>query len=111
MQKIIKMNDYNELKIKLEIIKEELQDRLNRVRDSKRKPHDKDWSEQATERENDDVVDALGESIINELEQVNNALSRIDKNEYSKCVSCGEEISEERLFALPYTSVCINCAS
>ena len=105
------MNDYNELKNKLEVKKKELQDRLNRIRESKRKPHDKDWSEQATERENDDVVDALGESIMIELEQIDNALFRIEKNEYNICAGCGEEISEERLFALPYTSVCLNCAS
>ena len=105
------MNDYNELKIKLEAKKEELQDRLNRIRQSKRKPHDKDWSEQATERENDDVVDALGESIMIELEQIDNALVRIDKDEYNICASCGDDIADERLHALPYTSVCINCAS
>ena len=105
------MNNYNELKVKLEIKKDELQDRLKRIRESKRKPHDKDWSEQATERENDDVVDALGENILVELEQIDNALSRIGNKEYNVCASCGENISEERLFALPYTSVCINCAS
>lgn len=105
------MNEYNDLKDKLEIKKHELKDRLSRIRESKRKPHDKDWQEQATERENDDVVDALGESIMIELEQIDNALNRIDKNEYNVCASCGDDISEERLFALPYTSVCINCAS
>ena len=104
------MNSYNELKVKLELKKEELGDRLKRIRESKRKPHDKDWSEQATERENDDVVDALGENILIELEQIDNALQRIENNEYNICASCGDEISEERLFALPYTSVCIDCA-
>ena len=105
------MNDYNELKVKLEVKKDELEDRLKRIRASKRKPHDKDWSEQATERENDDVVDALGENIMIELEQISNALIRIDKDEYNICASCGNDISEERLFALPYTSVCIDCAT
>jgi len=105
------MKDYDELKTKLEMKRDELEDRLRRIRESKRKPHDKDWSEQATERENDDVVDALGENILVELEQISNALIRIDKNEYNICASCGNDISDERLFALPYTSVCIGCAS
>ena len=104
------MKGFKEIKLKLEIKREELQDRLKRIRESKRKPHDKDWSEQATERENDDVVDALGESILVELEQIDNALTRIDNNEYNICASCGENISEERLIALPYASVCISCA-
>ena len=104
------MNDYSELKTGLELKKKELEDRLRRIRQSKRKPHDKDWGEQATERENDDVVDTLGENILRELDQIDNALKRIETEEYNKCSVCGEDISDERLFALPYTSVCINCA-
>lgn len=104
------MNDYSELRKNLELKKKELEDRLRRIRQSKRKPHDKDWEEQATERENDDVVDTLGENILRELDQIDTALKRIETEEYNMCAVCGEEISDERLFALPYTSVCINCA-
>jgi len=105
------MKNLQKIKTELEIKEEELEDRLKRIRESKRKPHDKDWQEQATERENDDVVDTLGENILKELEQIDNAITRIQNNEYNMCVSCGEEIPEERLLALPYTSVCIECAT
>ncbi len=104
------MNNYDDLKIKLEVKKEELRDRLNRIRQSKRKEHDKDWAEQASERENDDVVDILGENIMKELEQIDNSLKRMERNEYNICASCGEDINDDRLFALPYTSLCIKCA-
>lgn len=104
------MNNYHDLKIKLEVKREELQDRLNRITKSKRKEHDKDWAEQASERENDDVVDMLGENIIKELNQIDNSLKRMDKNKYNLCSSCGKFISDERLLAIPYTSVCIKCA-
>ncbi len=104
------MNNYNNLRIKLEVKKEELNERLSRIRKSKRKEHDKDWAEQATERENDDVVDILGENIIKELDQIENSLKRMEQNEYSICASCGQSINDERLFALPYTSLCIKCA-
>lgn len=104
------MNNYDDLKIKLELKRDELQDRLNRIRQSKRKEHDKDWAEQASERENDDVVDTLGENIIKELEQIESSLKRMFKNEYNICASCQDIIREERLFALPYTSLCIKCA-
>jgi len=90
------MKNLQKIKTELEIKEEEL---------------DKDWQEQATERENDDVVDTLGENILKELEQIDNAITRIQNNEYNMCVSCGEEIPEERLLALPYTSVCIECAT
>ena len=104
------MNNYDELRIKLEIKRDELQDRLDRVLVSKRKEHDRDLEEQATERENDEVVDMLGENIIEELRQINNSLLRMDNNEYNVCSNCKENIPDERLFALPYTSLCINCA-
>lgn len=105
------MKGYNGLKKKLEIKKEELGERLKRIRESKRKSHDKDWQEQATERENDEVVDILGENILIELEQIENSLKRMEKNEYGSCSSCGEEIAKERLVALPYTCHCIKCAN
>ena len=105
------MDKYSELKIKLEIKRDELQERLDRVLLSKRKEHDRDLEEQATERENDEVVDMLGENIIEELRQINHSLLRMENNEYNVCSSCKENIPDERLFALPYTSLCINCAS
>ncbi len=72
--------------------------------------HDTDSSEQAIERENDEVVDVLGESIIKEIEQIDNALYRISKNVYDVCSRCHKKIPPERLEALPYTDRCINCA-
>jgi len=39
------------------------------------------------------------------------ALERIAKNEYGKCVGCGNEISFERLEAVPHARLCIKCKS
>ena len=104
------MNNYEGLKIKLEVKRDELRERLERIIKSKRKEHDRDFAEQAAERENDDVVDTLGENIIGELEQIENSLKRMERNEYNICASCNDFINDERLFALPYTSLCIECA-
>ena len=104
------MNSYEDMKIKLEVKRDELEERLGRIRISKRKEHDKDFSEQASERENDEVVDILGENIMKELEQIENSLKRMENNEYNICASCKGIIKDERLFALPYTSLCIECA-
>lgn len=89
----------------------ELLDRLDRVNISQRKSHDRDHEEQAVERENDEIVDALGESILKELEQINRAVSRLESGTYNTCSSCKGEIAYERLEALPYTELCFNCAS
>lgn len=37
------------------------------------------------------------------------ALSRIEDGTYGKCESCGKVIGLERLKALPYTRLCIEC--
>jgi RNA polymerase-binding protein DksA len=44
------------------------------------------------------------------LEQVNEALGRIEDGTFGKCENCGAAISEERLKALPYTSFCVRCS-
>ncbi len=73
-------------------------------------PLDPDLGEQAIELENLDVLFRLDEASRHELNQVNNALQRMEHCEYEFCILCGEPIGEERLQALPYTDVCRNCA-
>lgn len=69
-----------------------------------------DWSEQATERENDEVLDSLGMASEQELMMINHALERIESDEYFYCAGCGEEIPVARLELLPFTSTCVKCA-
>lgn len=45
------------------------------------------------------------------LAKVEEALSRIDDGTYGTCDVCGEAIPVARLEALPYTKMCVNCAS
>lgn len=105
------MSDYDAIIEKLRIRKAELENRLGRVETSMRKTYAKDWQEQSIERENDEVVDALDETLRTELNQVNSALARVDKNEYGICAVCDEPIPVARLEALPYTDRCVSCAS
>jgi RNA polymerase-binding protein DksA len=44
------------------------------------------------------------------LEEISAALERIRTGTFGRCESCGNDIARERLQALPYTSLCINCA-
>ncbi|HHW47047.1 MAG TPA: conjugal transfer protein TraR [Clostridiaceae bacterium] len=43
------------------------------------------------------------------LKEIHDALGRIDDGSFGKCEFCGNEISEERLEALPYARLCIDC--
>ncbi len=69
-----------------------------------------DSSEQAVERENDDVLESLGGLARSELEKINAALKRIERKEYGICTECEKPISAERLKAIPFTEHCIDCA-
>ena len=44
------------------------------------------------------------------LEQVLDALGRIDAGTFGRCQECSEPIAKSRLQALPYTRHCIQCA-
>ncbi len=105
------MGEYDGIIEKLNQKKDELEERLERVEGSLRKTHAKDWSEQAQERENEEVVEQLEQSIRVELNQIYEALSRVENDEYGTCEVCDGPIRPERLEALPYTNRCFNCAS
>ena len=44
-----------------------------------------------------------------EIEQIDRALSRLDKNKYGTCEKCGCAISMKRLLAFPEAEFCITC--
>jgi RNA polymerase-binding transcription factor DksA len=46
----------------------------------------------------------------NILAAVNGALDRIEDGTFGACQQCGQKISEERLKAIPYAALCIECA-
>ena len=68
-----------------------------------------DFAEQAMELENLDVLFELDAKGRQELARVNNALMRLETDEYDTCARCGNTISEARLKAIPYTDVCVEC--
>ncbi|MDR3605837.1 MAG: TraR/DksA family transcriptional regulator [Oligoflexia bacterium] len=45
------------------------------------------------------------------MRQIDAALRRIESGEFGECLRCGEEISEARLQAFPFTTLCIDCQS
>lgn len=73
-------------------------------------PLNADFAEQAVQRENDEVLDALDNSIRLELQQIETTLQRLDEGTYGVCESCGKRIPVKRLQALPHASRCVVCA-
>ena len=63
-----------------------------------------------------DVIDrqlltSIGTQDAIRLQQIENALDRINQDKYGRCIKCGKEIPEEILEVLPYALMCIQCAS
>lgn len=108
------MKDYNQIRSELDHKRVEVEQRLNKINEDRRhtnKPLDTNLEEQAVERENDEVLDALDITLRKEVEMINTALARMEQGVYDKCALCGIVIPEERLEALPYTDCCVSCAS
>ncbi|MGD2102267.1 MAG: TraR/DksA C4-type zinc finger protein [Acidimicrobiia bacterium] len=54
---------------------------------------------------------SIEQNTLDLLSKANHALSRIDAGTYGVCESCGGPIPVERLEVLPYSTVCVACAS
>lgn len=65
----------------------------------------------ATDAVDRTLLDSLSTQDANRLKLIDNALDRIRTGKYGICLSCGKEIPKERLEAIPYAFMCVNCAS
>ena len=57
----------------------------------------------------DDIEFALIQMKSETLNKINDALMRLEQDNYGNCFECGEEISERRLRALPFAVRCKDC--
>lgn len=87
-----------------------LDEKLHEIEDELDRPMPKDFEDRATEREEDEVLEGLGNAGLQKQRMIEAALDRIKDDTYGYCVQCGNEISQERLDVLPYTPKCKNCA-
>ena len=105
------MQNQEKFKQKLKLMKQQTTERISAIdKDIRHEGMSADWSEQATERENDEVLESLGITAEQELIMINSALKRIDSGDYFHCSLCGEDIPAERLELLPFSSHCVSCA-
>ncbi len=103
------MNVMNSYRESLLSRKAELSARLEKVEDLLDDPKSQSFTEQATERELDEVYEAQGLAGEREISAIDAALSRIENGTYGKCLSCEKPISAERLAAVPSATKCRNC--
>ena len=101
---------HHPLKIRLIQRLKELGVRLEDIENDLEMPHSKDWEEMAVEREGEEVLEALGAAGQEEIARIRAALQRMAAGEYGFCQSCGAEIPQARLEAVPDAALCVNCA-
>lgn len=99
-----------DLKLQLEERLAALETRLSSLKSDARQAHSGDTAEQAQERENDEVVDAIGKETDLSIRLVKAALGRIENGTYGSCDACGKPIGEARLIAMPEATRCLGCA-
>ncbi len=107
-------------KKKLEEQKEELRSMLERFAEEDKRPEG-DWDtkfpkfdggaleEAADEVEEFDSLRSIEHSLELKLKKTNEALDRIKKSTYGRCLRCEKDISEERLEVVPEAEYCQDC--
>jgi RNA polymerase-binding protein DksA len=71
--------------------------------------YDEDLADVASDTFEREKGFAIENSVQDMLTQVEEALSRMDEGTYGICEVCGQPIHPDRLRALPYARLCINC--
>jgi DnaK suppressor protein len=69
----------------------------------------KDAEEQSMQDFTNSMDFALMEMESDTLRRIDEALVRLEENRYGLCIECDERISEERLRAVPFASLCRVC--
>ncbi len=77
--------------------------------ESIRRPHCRDLWEIAEETERAVIIDNTLQQAQKNMKHIESALVKIDKNKYSFCERCGDNISTKRLSIAPEVAFCQKC--
>lgn len=111
----------NELRNSLLSEKKEAQEELNRMEEYGPQGSLLEWTDEISSYDNHpadigsetfemEKLMALNVGQRKYLENINDALKKIENNNYGVCETCSKEIAYERLKAIPYAKECISCA-
>lgn len=103
------MIDVEQQKARLLARKSELQARLVRIEGELDDPASPDVEERSVERQDNEVLEAMGGAGLAELRAIDAALDRVAQGRYGTCARCGQPIAEARLEAVPHAALCQEC--
>jgi RNA polymerase-binding protein DksA len=71
----------------------------------------KDLADVASDDIDRKMIEAIGSQELKRLKLIESALTRIKQGKYGHCIKCSKRIPQERLVAIPYALMCIECKS
>lgn len=105
------MTEYTEIANTLKVRMADLMKRAEVIEDDLRHPLVADFSDQAIDLADDEALEGVDDVLRAEIQQISNALLRIENGTYGTCSNCGADIELDRLTARPIATRCIKCAS
>jgi RNA polymerase-binding protein DksA len=69
----------------------------------------KDLADIASDDIDRKMIEALGSQELKRLKLIDSALTRIEQGKYGLCMKCSKKIPQDRLEAIPYALMCIEC--
>lgn len=71
----------------------------------------KDFADIASDDIDRKMIEAIGTQELKRLRLIDSTLTRIEQGKYGLCMRCGKKIPKDRLEAIPYALMCIECKS
>ena len=71
----------------------------------------KDLADVASDDIDRKMIEAIGSQELRRLRMIDSAQTRILQGKYGLCIKCNKKIPHERLEAIPYALMCIECKS
>jgi DnaK suppressor protein len=102
------------------VLRDQLQEERTRLRDQLRQmghgpdgtlSFDEGFADSGQVTAERGEADTLASTLLETLQEIEDALIKFDAGDYGRCESCGEPIAPARLEAMPAARYCITCAS
>lgn len=101
------------MKGSLEELKNEIIDKLKVGSEDFREIVDGIEAKDEVDKASDDIdrkmLETLGAQDLKRMRLIDSALTRIEQGKYGLCMKCNKKIPTERLEAIPYALMCIEC--
>lgn len=107
--------DFKYFEMRLQRRLRELNDNLDQITNSLQELEERKFTESAedwaSQSDRLNIYKQLEQATRTEIEKILQAIYRINTRSFGTCTQCEGPIVKERLEVLPYTSICVECAT